>query len=51
MIEEGSKVVILESREMGIVETAAGPSQYRVRKEDGSIVLVEETEIVRFLRD
>jgi hypothetical protein len=51
MIEEGAKVVIVESRELGVVESKAGENDYRIRKEDGSVVLVHGDEIVRFLRD
>lgn len=51
MIEEGAKVVIRESRELAVVESKAGENDYRIRKEDGSVVLVHGDEIVRFLRD
>ena len=51
MIEEGTRVIIVESRESGIVESKAGEKDYRVRLSDGSLVVLHEDEILRFLRD
>ena len=51
MIEEGARVVLVESRETGIVESKAGEKDYRVRLADGSLVVLHEDEIIRFLRD
>jgi hypothetical protein len=51
MIEEGARVIIVESRESGIVESKAGENDYRVRLTDGSVVVLHEDEILRFLRD
>ncbi len=51
MIEEGARVIIVESRESGIVESKAGEHDYRIRLSDGSLVVLHEDEILRFLRD